>query len=262
MNFNIVIDINASTRIFTEFLNALKISLTEIGHNVDYIGKNNTGNDVVFYIVSKNKSLELPKDSINILFYLEQMDWKNANAVRSRYDHVFDLYKPNYERYKSDSNVLCPIGWSEAFEYTGNKIAVDTDYFLFGRKSECRMNFTKSAKNITLDDDVFGDMRDERIMRSKINIVIKACDRYYIPQLHVNLILCKRKFLMVGEHDDYYPYTLNKHFITYNKDNYYYWLTHNENREEFEQNAYEDFKKNHKFTEYLGRAFEQIGIKP
>ena len=137
MNFNIIIDINATQLIFAEFTRALQISLNELGHTVDYVGNRHISNEIVILIISRGKEIKLNKTSKTIMFYFEQMDWNNASMFRSKFNYVFDLYKPNCDKY---DGIICPVGWSEAFESDINA-NIENDCFLFGRKSDSRSKF-------------------------------------------------------------------------------------------------------------------------
>lgn len=252
---------------FIELSEAIKISLEKIGHTVDKVtvGKKPSPykpNEVTIVVMGKGSKLKLSKDSINILFFVEQ--WVNREKYTkfcSGYDHIFDIFQNIQEERKS---ILCPVGWSTAFE-TNIKPESKHNYFLFGSGNPSyRKKWLRSNKDKILYfyNGCFGSIRDKNIMESRINLMIRGQKKWFFPHLHAMLILCKKKMLMVDEHHDYYPYEPGKHFVVFDDlKECEKWLKNDKRRSEFEQAAYEDIKKNHSFTYYLGRALEEAGIK-
>jgi hypothetical protein len=267
MNFSLAITGRESTH--KEFILALDISLRELGHRLDLSNicyKDKIRKEIkdfhecLIVIMGSHSWDYLPKNSLKILIFMEQKNQTSYIQKRHGYDYILDVFDYNYNKYNKPTlpkNIPLSIGWSEAFEYNIKNTKISDDYFLFGGVSGYRRSWSE-INELSISSGIWGSSRDKKIVGSKINLMIKAYEEYSLPPLHTNLILCRKKFLMVEEHNNYGIYVPNKHFQIFSKDNYHYWLKHDGKRREFEQNAYEDFKKNHKFTEYLGRAFEQI----
>jgi len=252
---------------FQEYANAVKLSLEEIGHTVDdvSVGKNPTPykpNEVVIVIMGKGFKHKFPKDTINILLFTEQ--WMNIEKYEKfcvGYDHIFDNFKSVQER---RNTIFCPIGWSPAFE-TDIPHKNIHNYFLFGSGNPPhRKKWIAKYKNEILYfyHGCFGRERDKNIVESKINLMISGAKNWIFPTLHFILVVSKGKFLACDPHVDYYPYVPGKHVFVFDEfKECKKWLKDNEARKDFERKAYEDIKKNHSFTYYLGRALEETKIK-
>jgi hypothetical protein len=253
---------------FIETTNALKHSLEELGHQVDHIvfGKKPSPyipNEITIIIMGKAEILPLSKSSLNIFFCMEQ--WRNeekAIKIRSQFDHIFDIFNHVHRNYPKKS-ILCPLGWSKSFETDLSISHNQNNFFLFGSGNPTYRNkwINQNKHLITyFREGCFGIKRDKYIIDSKINLMIKGYNKWVLPPLHMLLIISKKKFLMMDNHIDYYPYEPGKHFILFDKfpQDCEYWLNNDKARKEFEISVYEDIKKNHNFTIYLERALNEI----
>lgn len=269
MKFNICVVGKKNT--FIETSNALKLSLEELGHNVDKItfGKFPPiyiPNEVTIVVMGKAVKLPLSKDSLNIFFCMEQWNKNKVDieGTRNQFNIIFDIFKENNKTYSKNS-ILCPIGWSPAFETNLTNIKSNNNFFLFGSGHPTYRNrWIQKNQNqiIYLRNGIFGIERDKLIMRSKINLMVRGFNSWLLPPLHMMLIICKKKFLMMDQHAEYYPYEPGKQFKIFDKfpQDCSYWLNNHEARREVELSVYEDVKENHKFTKYLEIALKKSGI--
>jgi hypothetical protein len=93
----------------------------------------------------------LPKDSLKILIFMEQKNKVYYGQKRSGYDYILDVFDYNYEKYNPKNNptfprnILCPIGWSEAFEYNVENTKINDNYLYWLEHNEEREEFEQTA---------------------------------------------------------------------------------------------------------------------
>lgn len=273
-NCTIILVVNSDA--FIELANSIKISLDSLGIETDIIDNKDfkpirplTRRDM--YIVIKafrpfNERI-LGDDSIKILYQPEEC-WNRRESgyydLSRGYDRVLELYHENVKIPRGTWNVVhCPLGYSQAYETDLEPVEESIDVLFFGSMTDRRKRFTEELNkhyNAKFLTSTFGRERDEFIMKSKININIKAYDNWSYGPLHCLLIQGKRKFTLSEKgNGGYEPFIAGKHFKEYNglddlRRKIDYWLEHEEERKIFGVEAYNDIKKNYNFTQYIKNA--------
>ena len=260
MKFNV--NIVANEHVFGELANAIVLSLNELGHDAK-VSNDLTDNNI---IIKAFRQYNTSNGKRNILFQTEEL-WnrreKGIYDLSSGYSKVWEMYEENTKIPIGTKNVLyCPIGYSEAFETKLPYPIEDIDAYFYGsltdRRKECLSKLNKAIG----ETNIFGIDRDQKILRSKIILNIKANDLWFCSPLHCLLAICKKKFMLCEKVDGGYgPYIPGLHFIEFTdvtdaNEKIEYWLSHDKERKEFAVNAYEDLKKNVVFTEYIKKCLE------
>ena len=257
--------------VFDEWAEALKFSLKEIGFR--YINITNKKEDIsadLCFVFPALKNYRPSNNGYRILVQAEEL-WNRRERgfydLSSWYDICLELYEENTKIKQGTNNVIfCPLGYSSVFE-SNLEIDEDLDGFFFGSITKRRNNFLNilhNKYNIYTPKAIWGKERDINILRAKININIKAHDKWFYTPLRSLMIQCKKKFLLCEKTSGGYgPFISGKHFIEFkNKtdmvDKFDYYLKHDNERKEFALNAYEDIKKNIKYTDILKAALKNI----
>ena len=272
---NCTIIVIAGWNIFVELANALKCSLEELKIKTKIIDSEKEIPITDMYIVIRAfrnfNTDRLPAESIKILYQTEQL-WNRRDKgnydMGGGYTRVLELFKENTKIERGTENVVyCPLGYSPVFDTNLPEVQNKENDILFWGVSERRkevLNKIKAKGHNIKSIMMFGKERDREIMKSKIILSIKGRDQYgYTPHRSL-LSQCKKKFLLCEKGDcDSHPYEADKHFVEYDglkdlNDKLNYWLTHDKERKEFAENAYNDIKENHNFTEYLKKSLEGL----
>ena len=273
MRFNIYIAGGYKT--FVETAHALQYSLEELGHDVigiqrfpEHLNKCEgtiviTGRDILPLLNNRRHGL-YPK-SFNVCFFMEQ--WRNISRydIREHYTRILDIFKENTVYYPNKS-IHCPLGWSPVFEdvqfetYCHNtEPPEETDFLLIGSPTKRRRKIVGHWPGMYYLQNCFGRVRDIWINRAKINIMLKAYDKWNFPPLHYLTIASKKKLVMMDGYDNDTIFKENKHFLIFkDRRDCLPWLEDEEARRQFAEEAYEDLKRNHNFTDYLREAIGDL----
>jgi len=272
---------------FIELAQAYKQSLTQLGINVVntvfIIDMDSTKlppvSDLNFFIVGRFKLLHHERfqhmyikryrSSINILVLLEQTSiLKRLSKVEIKFDYIFYTFLPNKLLNRTQNLISCPLGWSQAYSNNNSSSIIypnskQNTVFTFGTMTEYRQIVVSKLKIVNYTN-VYGAIRDNLILNSKINLIIKAYENYKFPPLHYLLIACKHKLVLCNKHNSYNPFIPNKHMIiapnielssTIN-----YWATHIKERIQFQTEVAKDLKYNYSNTMYLEKALKKISV--
>jgi hypothetical protein len=191
----------------------------------------------------------------------------NAYGKSNGWDLVLELYYENTRIPRGTGNVVWfPMGWSPAFEYEGEPVEEEHSVYFFGSMTERRQAagslMASAIPNVKFDGCCYGWERDEHIMKAAINVNVKAHNRWSYAPVRCLLVQCKKKFLLIEKPDGrispyrpwkhYYWADNVKHMVTMIQD----LLPRKELREEQAEAAYDDLRRNHRFTDYLAVALK------
>lgn len=259
----------ANWKMFVELAEAIKYSLNELGIDAKITRTYNGENRDMFVVIKAFRNFwpdVLPDKSVKVLYQTEQL-WnrrdKGVYDLSNKWDIVLELFKENTLIEKNTENVVyCPLGYSPAFEYNIEE-KEDKNDILFWGSSERRTKIINNIKEMGYNIKViqtFGSKRDDEIMKSKIILGIKGRDIYSYTPHRFLLSQCKKKFTLIEKcNSGYATYMNGLHFVQYEsmddlQRKLDYWLSHDKERKEFEENMYEDIKKYHNFTDYLKKG--------
>lgn len=269
----------ASWPVFIEQAKALEHSLYELGADSVVIQDDADIKDEHFYgnIVIKALRQWLPnfRGGMKILFQTEEL-WNRRQWGRydlsAHYDRVLEMYDENVRiKFGTNNVVYCPVGYSPVWESNLPEVEEDIDVFFHGSLTPRREEFERHLRKLGLKtlftSKSYGLERDKLIMRSKIDINIKAHDKWSYGPMHCLPAQANKKFMLAEKaNGGYGPFKPGLHVAEYNglkdcKEKVLYWLKHEEERKEFARRAYEDMKANCDFTEILRKALgEQKGM--
>ena len=272
---------NVSSYMFGEFINSIKYSMEELGHEIVptiYLDENgqcpNPKHHDINIVVSGFRPVNL-KDirGIKILSQTEEL-WnrreKGVYDLSNGYNRVLEQFMENVNIPRGTDNVVyCPYGYSKAYEYNLPKVEEDIDGYFYGSLTERRKGFfyevaQSNRFNIRDIEGEFGEERNKNIMRSKIIIDCKASDNWSISKIRCYLGQANKKFILAEKSSvAVHPYVPNKHYIEYDGVNDFidkmnYWLKHDDERNEFALNAHNDLKENCQFTQYIEKGLKGL----
>lgn len=271
MRFNIYIMGGCGT--FIEPALALQYSLEELGHDVigiqrhpDILNKCEgtiviTGKYMLPLIDGRRHGLY--PQSFNICFFMEQ--WRNTEkySLRGYYNRVLDIFEENTLNYPNKSR-YCPLGWSPIFEdqleeYCKIREPDEIDFLFFGSPTKRRLRIVKNWPGMFFPQQCFGRARDRLIKKARLNIMLRAYDKWNFPPLHYLIIASKKKLVMMDGYSNSTCFKEGKHFLTFkDRSDCLPWLEDEEARRQFAEEAYEDLKRNHNFTDYLREAIGDL----
>jgi len=277
MGKNCRIIIVASFEVFNEVAKMLKYSLKEIGFDKIVIEDSKESNIREYYDLNiVIKALRPYPDERNIngykvLFQTEEL-WNRRERgfydLSSGYDKVLEMYDENVRIPNGTKNVVyCPVGWSPVFE---NNLKIpenqDIDVLFWGSGTDRRKQFEKVLIKegyncrFYMNKSLFGNEREELIMRSKIILNIKAHDKWSFGPIHCLPAIANNKFILTEKaNGGYGPFVPNRHFIEYNGINdllkkLKYWLPKDEERYIFSSKALDLVKKECNFTDIFKKS--------
>jgi len=142
----------------------------------------------------------------NILVQTEQPSvWSDS------YDLVLDFFENN--------NIYLPIGYSKYFDYFGDELEEDINFFFCGGVTDVKNRRKNILKKYNIDNfKIFGEERDKIIKRTKFNINILNSNSWKYTPLRGALIFCKGK-VMFQEKTIGYGFH-SPYIIEYTQDNF------------------------------------------
>lgn len=257
---------------FIETMNALALSFKELGYKAEVVSESSQMFGDINIVITGHRNIKypLPKESINILFQVEELWNRRVIGIYDKscgWDIVLELYKENCKIPIGTKNVrYFPMGYSDAFGEI-KKTNETINGFFFGSMTDRRkewLHYIREKKlNIGFSQGLWGKKRDYSIYNSKININIKAHELWSYAPIRALLVQCKGKFFICEKVPEYFPYEAEKHFIDfYDKedfiDKFNYYITYEKHRNDFALTAREDLKQNHSMTKYLYEALKDI----
>lgn len=279
------ITIIAGYNVFIELAKSIEYSLKELGINNIDIEDLNTKNqkqlhrhyakkvDLTFVIKAFRPYNPVPVKGIKILFQPEELWNRRERGVyfgldSGYFDRVLEMYDENCKLRNTQNVVYCPVGYSPVWENNLPEVEEDIDILFHGGLTDRRKKFLKMFQNMGLNiiftQNKYGIERDKLIMRSKIDINIKAHDRWSYGPLHCLPAQANGKFMLAEKaNGGYGPFKSGLHVAEYDglkdcKEKVLYWLEHKKERKEFAKAALEDMKKTCNFTEILKNALKGI----
>jgi hypothetical protein len=266
MSREILIHVHRNWRVCYEIAEAIKDSLLSFGFDTK----------ALYYRDRSFPSIKSLKNEFIISFahktdYSDAIDFNNRIIIFIETDHIWypglrvsnpiqysrfarSLHFFDYGKDLRDQNIYYfPLGYHKAFDTTIEKRDL-RDTFSLGSAKPIRKAFRENFNLFAVEDQVWGQERDELIMTSKVNINSAFDVDYWHSPLHASLILFKGKMLMQEDYgkDDYNWHA--PYLVLFNQENFKekldYWVNHDKERREFEDYIYTEVKK-HKFEDYL-----------
>ncbi len=250
--------------IFAEVLKAFEIAATDAGYLVassDLCGREDHIN---IYFVGHGGFLREPlftfaKHSTNILYNFEQ----RLPSGWERFDYVFNIFKhiPNVKTNSGHPSIYCPLGYSRSFDSDLEPIEETIDVFhIGGLEKGHKEEMGKCYGNIITSIKCWGADRDLLIVKSKINLIVRAEPIYYLPTLRFLLIACKRKFILCEAHTR--PYSINEDLVLTGFDipsDIKYWIDAGYSaRNEIAMQTYDELKTTHQYENSVTNALMKI----
>ena len=208
-----------------------------------------------------------------VLFQPEEL-WNRRQAHRyfglmaEEYDRVLEMYDENVNLRGTQNVVYCPVGYSPVWESNLPEVKEDIDILFHGsmtdRRKEFYVMFKEMGLKIMFTGNAYGIERNKLIMRSKIDLNIRAHDQWSYGPMHCLPAQANKKFMLAEKgKGGYGPFKPGLHVAEYDgikecKEKVLYWLEHEKERKEFAINAYEDMIKTCDFTETLRQALAHI----
>lgn len=208
-----------------------------------------------------------------ILFQTEEL-WNRRHKgnyfglFANQYDRVLEMYDENCNLRGTQNVVYCPVGYSPVWERNLPEDEEDIDVLFHGGVTPRREKFydelAKMGLNVVFTSinrpNTYGIERDKLIMRSKIDINIKAHDNWSYGPMHCLPAQANKSFMLTEKaNGGYGPFKPGLHVAEYDgiedcKKKVLYWLEHEKERKEFAIKAYNDMVKTCDFTDILANA--------
>ena len=181
------------------------------------------------------------------------------------YDRALEMYDENVKIPSGTENVVyCPVGYSPVWESDLPQADEEIDVLFYGSIIDRRIIFKREFKELGFTslfiDGHYGNSRDELIKMSKIVLNIKCRDLWSYGPMHCLPAQANKKFMLAEKaNGGYGPFKSGIHFVEYDgvddcKEKIRYWLAHDEERNQFAINAYNDMVKTCDFTEIFKKA--------
>jgi hypothetical protein len=128
------------------------------------------------------------------------------------------------------------------------------------RRREFEAAIGKMGLKTLFTDQAYGIERDKLIMRSKIDINIKAHDKWSYGPMHCLPAQANKKFMLAEKaNGGYGPFKPGVHVQEYNGlsdaiNKIEYWISHDKERKEFALSAYENMVRTCDYTEIIRNA--------
>jgi len=191
----IVINIVSIPEVFIELGQAIRLSLSELGHEAEIVINDIRYGDVTFFI-NGNLLWRTPdfipaKHSTNILIQAEQ---RKLGTYQHNWTRVLELFP---ELVKTSNSYYFKMGYSKVFDQ-GTGSTQRYHRMFFGSKTGRRTKLIDRYQ-ITWLRNVYAAERDAAILATTYNINLRAFPRYYYAPLHGLLVMCKGKVLFQEE---------------------------------------------------------------
>jgi hypothetical protein len=180
------------------------------------------------------------------------------------YDRCLEMYDENINLRNTKNVVYCPVGYSPVWESKLEDVEEDIDVLFHGSITPRRVDFQEmlvaQGLKVNFTSNAFGEKRNQLIKRSKIDINIKAHDKWSYGPMHCLPAQANKNFMLAEKaNGGYGPFKAGIHVAEYDgledcKEKVLYWLSHNKERKEFAVNAYEDMVKNCHFNDIFEKA--------
>lgn len=260
--------------VFIEFANSVKFALESIGIPTEIYEDERTADygreyRLTFVIKALRQfPLEGRIKGIKILLQTEEL-WNRRE--RGSYDlsvgyyRVLEMYDENVRiPFGTENVVYCPVGYSPVWETNLPDVEEDIDVLFHGsitpRRKEFEAAIAKMGLTTYFTDKAYGLERDALIKRSKIDINIKAHDKWSYGPMHCLPAQANKKFMLAEKaNGGYGPFKPGVHVQEYNGladclNKIEYWISHEKERKEFSLSAYEDMVKTCDYTEIFKNA--------
>lgn len=199
---------------------------------------------------------------------------KKFYDLSSPYGRVLEMYDENVRIPNGTHNVVyCPVGYSPVWETQLPEVKEDIDVLFHGSITPRRREFETAIQamglNVHFTDNAYGLERNALIMRSKIDINIKAHENWSYGPMHCLPAQANKKFMLAEKaNGGYGPFKPGVHVQEYSDlsdclNKIEYWISHDEERKEFALSAYHDMVQTCDYTKiFLNALGAQKGMGP
>jgi len=223
----------------------------------------------------RNVNILRKLDGIRILFQTEEL-WnrreKGVYDLSAGFNRVLEMYDENVKIPVGTHNVVyCPVGYTPTYSMgleEPNKKDIDVLFWgsITPRRQEICNRIQENFKDLNLlfAEGLYGIEREEKIMRSKIVLNIKAHDLWSFGPIHVLPAIANKRFVLAEKaNGGYGPFVPERHFKEYDNiesliSYIRYWLNNESEREQFANDALELVKQECYFTPILKEALKDL----
>jgi hypothetical protein len=260
--------------VFIEFANSVRYALESFGIPTEIYEDENAADygreyRLTFVIKALRKfPLEGRIRGTKILLQTEELwnrrEWDRYD-LSSAYHRVLEMYDENVKiTYGTENVVYCPVGYSPVWESNLPDVEEDIDVLFHGsitpRRREFEAAIMKMGLRVMFTDQAYGVERDKLIKRSKIDINIKAHDKWSYGPMHCLPAQANKKFMLAEKaNGGYGPFKPGVHVQEYNGltdclNKIEHWISHDKERKEFALSAYDDMVKTCNYTNIFRNA--------